>query len=709
MPTQNPPIKSEAAIKTIALAGNPNSGKTTLFNAFTKLRQKVGNYPGVTVEKKSGTLVLAKDRVVNVIDLPGTYSLAVRSPDEQVARDVLLGRTPDTAKPDVVVCVVDASNLERNLYLVTQIQDLGVPIVVALNMMDEVERQGREIDITKLSQRLGVPVIPIVANQNKGIEELKQLIASGVETAYSRQWRMAPDLEEEVEHLVRLLVSHQKMDKNEAFAEALILLSLGSKLKKEEKLNSKTSPVKRFFKDELISQINVIQDRLRSKGLRARTAAIEARYDWIKSILQDCVHDKNKKGPDLTERLDSFLTHRYFGWIFFLGIMAFMFYMIFTIATYPMDWIDAGFGKLGNWIISVMPPGDLRDLVANGIIAGVGGVVIFLPQILILFFFIGLLQDTGYMARAAFIMDRVMTRFGLHGKSFIPLLSSFACAIPGIMSARTIESPKDRLVTIMVAPLMSCSARLPVYTIMIAVLMPAATGLEKAGIMLIMYMTGIVGACAMAWFFKKTLLRSQKPVFVMELPPYRLPSWNAIIIQMWERSRLFLKRAGTVILAMSVLLWALMTYPKYHGVDQSDTVRHSFAGRMGTAIEPIIKPLGYDWRIGIGLIGSFAAREVFVSTMSIVFNLGNQAEEGTLREAFARSAWPDGRPLFTPLVCLSLMVFYVFALQCMSTIAVVHRETNSWTWPLFQFVYMAILAYLAAFGVYQGGRLLGFV
>ncbi len=704
MSTDISPLAQQTPIKTIALAGNPNSGKTTLFNAFTKLRQKVGNYPGVTVEKKSGTLVLAKDRVINVIDLPGTYSLAVRSPDEKVARDVLMGRTPDTPKPDMLVCVVDAGNLERNLYLVSQLQDLGLPMVIALNMMDEVERQGKEIDLNLLSKRLGVPVIPTVANQNKGIEELKHLIAEGVVASYKRQWRMAPDLEEEVEHLVRLLVKHQDMGPDEAFAEALILMSLGSKLKNDEK----SSSTKRFYKEELINQINLIQDRLRKKGLRARTAAIEARYDWIKSILKDCIIDKNKKGLDLTERIDAVLTHKFFGWVFFLGIMVVMFYMIFTIAAYPMDWIDGGFTAIGNWVTSIMPEGQLRSLIVDGIVAGVGGVIIFLPQILVLFFFIGLLQDTGYMARAAFIMDRVMSKVGLHGKSFIPLLSSFACAIPGIMSARTIESPKDRLVTILVAPLMSCSARLPVYTILIAVFMPVATGFQKAGIMLVMYLLGIVGACAMAWLFKTTLLRSQKPVFVMELPPYRLPSWRAVVIQMWERSRLFLKRAGTIILAMSVILWVLMSYPQKKGVDSGEILKNSFAGQMGTALEPVIKPLGFDWRIGIGLIGSFAAREVFVSTMSIVFNLGDDAKEDTLREAFAAAHWPDGRPLFTPLVCLSLMIFYVFALQCISTIAIVWRETGSWRWPLFQFVYMAILAYLASLLVYQGGRLLGF-
>jgi len=704
MPTDITPTKTESQIKTIALAGNPNSGKTTLFNAFTKLRQKVGNYAGVTVEKKSGTLVLAKDRVINVIDLPGTYSLAVRSPDEQVARDVILGRATDTAKPDMIVCVVDAGNLERNLYLVTQIQDLGVPIVIALNMMDEVERQGKEINVRKLSQKLGVPIIPTVASQNKGIEELKQLISEGIQVYYKRQWRMAPDLEEEVEHLVRLLMQHEGMSVDEAFSEALILMSLGSKLKNDVKSN----PLKKFFKAELIGQINMIQDRLRQKGLRARTAAIEARYDWIKSILIECVKEKNKKGTDWTDKLDKVLTHKLWGWVFFLSVMGLMFYMIFTIASYPMDWIDQAFGHVSDFISGQMPDGDLKDLIVNGVIAGVGGVVIFLPQILILFLFIGLLQDTGYMARAAFIMDRVMSKVGLHGKSFIPLLSSFACAIPGIMSARTIESPKDRLVTILVAPLMSCSARLPVYTVMIAVLMPAASGLEKAGIMLLMYVIGIVGACVMAWFFKRTLLRSQKPVFVMELPPYRLPSWKAVVIQMWERSRLFLKRAGTIILAMSIVLWALMTYPKHPDLPPGEALQQSFAGQAGTLIEPIIKPLGYDWRIGIGLIGSFAAREVFVSTMNIVFNLDEASDENTLKEAFQQAQWPDGRPLFTPLVCLGLMMFYIFALQCVSTIAVVYRETNSWVWPLFQFVYMAILAYGAAWLVFFGGRMLGF-
>lgn len=700
-PTQIPhnPIYK---IKTIALAGNPNCGKTTLFNAFTKLRQKVGNYPGVTVEKKSGTLVLAKDRIVNVIDLPGTYSLAVRSLDEQIARDVLLGRAADTPKPDLVICVVDASNLERNLYLVSQIQDTGLPIIVALNMIDELEKQGKKVNAKRLSQELGVPVIPMVANQNVGIEEIKQTIADGVEATYTRKWRTAPDLEEQLQHITRLLEQHENLTYGEAFSEAVSLLSVGRPITKEN------DPRLRFYKQELIHQINLVQEKLKKEGLRARSAAVEARYGWIKSILKNAIVDTQVRGVNWTDKIDAVLTHRVFGWVAFLSVMGFMFYTIFTVATYPMDWIDAGFAALGGFLGEHLPEGQLTDLIVNGIVAGIGGVVIFLPQILILFFFIGLLQDTGYMARAAFIMDRVMSKVGLHGKSFIPLLSSFACAIPGIMAARTIESPKDRLVTILVAPMMSCSARLPVYTVMIAVLIPNASALQKAGIMLSLYLLGLLGVGLMAWVFKTTLLRRQKPIFIMELPPYRLPSFKAVAINMWERGNLFLKRAGTVILAMSIILWALMSYPRHEELSPQEALKQSYAGQVGTTLEPIIKPLGFDWRIGIGLVGSFAAREVFVSTMSIVFSLEDEEDANVLTDAFKSAQWPDGRQLFSPLSCLSLLVFYVFALQCMSTIAVVWRETGGWKWAMFQLAYLTLLAYIMSFLVYRVGLLLGF-
>jgi len=392
--------------------------------------------------------------------------------------------------------------------------------------------------------------------------------------------------------------------------------------------------------------------------------------------------------------------------------MALMFFAIFTVAAYPMDWIDQGISALSEWVSTKLPEGDFRSLLTDGVLAGVGGVVIFLPQILILYLFLGLLEDSGYMARAAFIMDRLMSRVGLHGKSFIPLLSSFACAIPGIMATRTVENRKDRLVTILVAPLMSCSARLPVYALMIAVLLPVATAVQKAGVMLCMYLVGIFAAFGMAWLFKRTLLKGETPMLLLEMPPYRMPSLGTIAMRMWERAIIFLRRAGTVILALSVLLWALTTYPKPSSpeISKADAIAHSYAGKLGHALEPVIAPLGYDWKIGIGLIGSFAAREVFVGTMAIVYNVENGDDEdiAPLRDTMRSEKHDDGTPVFTPLVCLGLMVFYVLAMQCVSTLAIVRRETNSWRWPLFQLGYMTALAYAGALLVYQGGRLLGF-
>jgi len=694
--------KEGHGVLTIALAGNPNSGKTTIFNAFTKLRQKVGNYPGVTVEKKTGRFVLARDRVVNILDLPGTYSLAVQSPDEKVARDVLLGRMDQTDRPDLVVCVVDAGNIERNLYLFSQIQDLDIPVVIALNMMDEVKRNGRTIDCDKLSQLLGVPIVPMSANQNVGIDDLKEVIAQGIEHDYHRKWFMSAFVEEEIDKITQWLVKEHYLDQSTAFSEALTLLSCGRREEHEISLSSDDI----LLDDELFKLIDHVRESLTENKIRWRSVAVEARYNWIKDLIRVCVKEQGEVSISMTHKIDAVLTHKVWGWAFFFGLMSFMFVLVFSVATYPMGWIDAGFSGLAVYAGSVLPPGDFKGLIIDGIIAGVGGVVIFLPQILILFFFIGLLQDTGYMARAAFIMDRVMTRVGLHGKSFIPLLSSFACAIPGIMSARTIESYKDRLVTVLVAPLMSCSARLPVYTIMIAVLTPNTSAIGKAGIMLSMYLIGMLGAGLMAWVFKKTLLKSQKPTFIMELPPYRLPSIKTVMLQMWERSQLFLKRAGTIILAMSIVLWALMAYPKNDSLDPGAALKQSYAGTIGTTLEPVLKPLGYDWRIGIGLVGSFAAREVFVSTMSIVFSLDEGDGVETLQDAFQQASWPDGRVLFTPLVCLSLMVFFVFAMQCLSTVAIVWREVG-WRWATFQVVYMTILAYGSSFLVYQGGRLFG--
>jgi ferrous iron transport protein B len=691
-------IAADLNVRRVAIAGNPNSGKSTIFNALTGLRQKVGNYPGVTVERKEGSFFGSHGEPMTLLDLPGSYSLQIRSPDEAVARDVLLGRIPSIPRPDVIIAVVDASNLERNLYLVAQLLELQLPVIVALNMVDMAESAGVFVDVPTLRELLGVPVVPMVATRGVGLVELKQLLSHAT---LPRPKARAP-MPEPVEMAVETLAEKLSLSPEVALSEALLLLTLHDRALDELAEHDR----------HIVEATIAAQHRIRDAGIDPVSAPVEARYAWLQKICDSAVTKAGVDKLSFSDRLDTLLTHRFWGWIVFLGAMTLMFVSIFWVAQAPMEWIDAFFGDVSGWLTKVMPPSDLQSLLTDGIIAGVGGVVIFLPQILILYFFLGLLEDSGYMARAAFIMDRLMSRVGLHGKSFIPLLSSFACAIPGIMATRTIENRKDRLVTILVAPLMSCSARLPVYALMIAVLLPVATLWEKAGIMLSMYLLGIVAAFVMAWLFKRTLLKSETPMLLLEMPPYRWPSPRTIVIRMWERALIFLRRAGTVILALSILLWALATYPKPANRDATpaDAISHSFAGRMGQAIEPLIAPLGFDWKIGIGLIGSFAAREVFVGTMAIVYNIEGGEEENTqpLRDTMRSERRSDGSPVFTPLVCIGLMAFYVLAMQCISTVAIVRRETNSWRWPLFQFAYMTVLAYVAALIIYQGGRLLGF-
>ncbi len=690
--------QASAAVRCVAIAGNPNSGKTTIFNALTGLRQKVGNYPGVTVEKKTGRFFGSHGELMELLDLPGSYSLQVRSPDEAVARDVLLGRIADTPRPGVIICVVDASNLERNLYLVTQILEMQIPVVIALNMVDVAEANGHVIDLPALREALGVPVIPTVATKGHGLVALRQALSASVVPA---PLKCAP-MPDAIDREARLLAGKLNLPPQIAWSEALLLLTL----------HDRALIGLAAGNEGAVDATLDAQNMIRAAGLDPISAPIEARYAWIQTICDGAVgRPGGRHAASVSDRIDSILTHRIFGSVAFLGAMAFMFFCIFSIAQVPMDWIGGGFDALGKWVAAHMPDGDLRGLLVDGVIAGTGTVIVFLPQILILYFFLGILEDTGYMARAAFIMDRLMSRVGLHGKSFIPMLSSFACAIPGIMATRTIENRKDRLVTILVAPLMSCSARLPVYALMIAVLLPGSSSLQKAGIMLCMYLLGIATAFAMAWLFKKTLLRSETPMLLMEMPPYRLPAWKDVAIRMWERAGLFLRRAGTVILALSILLWALATYPKPADPSASaaDALSQSYAGHAGHAIEPLIAPLGFDWKIGIGLIGSFAAREVFVGTMRSVYDIETSGKEDTLplRETMAKERRADGTPVFTPLVCVGLMVFYVLAMQCISTVAIVRRETNSWRWPLFQAGYMIALAWAGSFIVYQGGRLLG--
>jgi ferrous iron transport protein B len=698
---------SDHVFRRVAIAGNPNTGKSTIFNALTGLRQKVGNYPGVTVEKKTGRFFGSHGEAMELIDLPGSYSLQVRSPDEAVARDLLLGRIAGTERPDVIIAVVDASNLDRHLYLAAQMLELGIPLIVALNMVDVAEERGLVIDLMALKERLGVPVIPMVASKGTGLIELKQAVSRTPLPKPEHRAQLPIVYETEIAALAKKLPYPPET----ARLEAMLLLSLDEKGLAELREPGRHADVIEG------------QTRLRAHGLDPLAAPVDARYDWVGEICTAAIHRKGEgaDGLTLSDRLDSVLTHKVWGWFAFLGLMGLMFVCIFFVAAWPMEWIEAGTQALQEWVGNSMAgDGDFESLLKDGIIGGVGGVVIFLPQILILFFFLGLLEDSGYMARAAFIMDRLMSRVGLHGKSFVPMLSSLACAIPGIMATRTIENRKDRLVTILVAPLMSCSARLPVYIVMIALMLPGATAWEQAGIMLSMYLLGFVAAFVMAWIFKKTIFRSETPMLLLELPPYRAPAMRGIVLRMWERGAIFLRRAGTVILALSIILWALLTYPKVQPTaerpepTESEQLAHSYGGRMGHFLEPAITPLGYDWKIGISLVSSFAAREVFVSTMGQIYNIEEEEDEeedqyhAKIEDQMRAEMKPDGTPRYTPLVCLSLMVFYVLAMQCLSTVAIVRRETGGWTWPLFQIGYMTVLAYLGALTVYQGGRLLGF-
>jgi ferrous iron transport protein B len=704
-----PPPKPASAerIPVYAFVGNPNCGKSTLFNALTGAREKVGNYPGVTVEKKIGETYSQHGRLIRLIDLPGAYSLAARSPDEAVLRDVLLGRRADTPQPDRIVCIVDASNLERSLYLVHQILDLGRPVIVVLNMMDLAARAGVHIRADCLEKELGVPVIPCEAVNGRGVLELR-LAMSRTDLPLARhRWDIPARVAPAVAEIAASLAENDGRPPLIARAEALLLLTDANTVRVagSTPLAPRTTAI-----------VENWQRRWHAAALDWSAAFIRGRHEAVRRWC-DAISERRPVGPTLTDRLDAIALHPVHGWFVFAAVMAALFVSIFTLAEHPMNWIDGRVAAFAAWVRATMPAGDLRDLLTDGAIAGVGGVIVFLPQILILFFFVGLLESTGYMARAAFLMDRFMSRVGLSGKAFIPLLSSYACAIPGIMATRTIEETKDRLITILVAPLMSCSARLPVYLLLIAALLPgdSVPASTKAGLMLLMYGLGTGGAFGFAWLFKRTLLRSTLPMMILELPPYHAPRLRDVAGQMWERAWSFVRNAGTIILAFSIVLWALTTYPRNTDPTASPAARiaHSSAGRVGQFLEPALRPLGFDWRIGIGIVSSFAAREVFVTSTAVVFGVdtaeaGGGAESSSLRRALAAATWPDGTKLFTPLVCFTLMIYYVFAMQCISTLVVVYRETRSWRWPLFQLAYMTGTAWLVCFVVYQAGRALGF-
>ncbi len=727
----------------VAIAGNPNTGKTTLFNQLTGSRGKVGNYPGVTVERHLAPMKLEGSPggpgEVLLMDVPGTYSLSARSREEQLAIQAVAGLHP-LERPDLVVCVVDATQLVRNLYLVVQLVEFGLPVVVALNMMDRLESTGQSIDVRALERELGLPCVPVVSTKGQGLVELKREMARVLANPARGKpgWRWEPgdplllaDMQAVGKELPEAWVAGAE-DRRAA-------LALWALLSVDES-------------DELHAippGLRAVVERKRklaeASGRRLEEEIIRGRYDWLDSRARLFLHESGARAS-FTDRIDRVLLHPALGFAIFLGVMTVVFQSLFAWADPVIGWIEALFAWLGGAVERALPVGLVTDLLVNGLIQGVGSVLVFLPQILLLFLFIGVLEDTGYMARVAYIMDRLMKALGLHGRAFVPMLSGYACAVPAILATRTMERQRDRLLTMLVIPLMTCSARLPVYGLLIAALVPPerahplTQGLLLSGMYL--FSTGV--ALVAAFVLGRTVLRGPRVPFLLEMPPYRMPHWRSVLHMMWEKSAVFVKEAGTVILACTVAMWTLLSFPRHTGQDaefaaqreavqaeaasgargeplsarlaaidaeqRGARVRGSLGGRLGRALEPALEPLGFDWKIGIGLIGAFAAREVFVSTMAVVYGLSDSNDESStaLRERVRAERRPDGSQVFTPLVCFSLMVFFALSCQCMSTLAVVRRETGSWRWPAFLFTYMTALAWFASLAIYQGGRLFGF-
>jgi len=735
---------ARAGHKTVALIGNPNTGKSTLFNALSGMKARTGNYPGVTVEKKVGR-VLWDEREIELVDLPGTYSLSPRSPDELVSVDVLLGRQKGIAAVDAVICIVDASNLERNLYLVSQALDLGLPTVVVLNMMDVARSKGIEVDQEELAKRLKIPVVVTEAHRRKNIDIVKQAIADAVDRPLRTPDSLFPDpFYAEAGNLRQILRTEKNFDLPQFLAQRL-LIDRGGQIEQEV---TDASPTGEKVKEEL----EAARNRLAEANCRVPAVEARVRYGWIRELLDGVVTQPSERPTSRSDAIDRFLTHRFFGLMVFAVLMLLVFQTIYTWAGPLMDQIEAGQEYIAGIVEGTMTPGPLRSLLIDGVIAGVGGVLVFLPQICLLFLFIAVLEDCGYMSRAAFLMDKFMSRLGLSGKSFVPLMSSFACAVPGVMATRVIESRRDRFVTILVAPLMSCSARLPVYLLLIAAFIPDNTlpiGLGLQGLVLfLMYSLGALVAIPVAWALKKLFFPGETPHFVMELPSYKLPSLRVVFDRVYDRGKAFVVRAGTLIFATTIIIWALGFYPgdhsrqyelqqsiaaaeeeladenreqqdvqqlqdrldelqtEYHQVS-SELIAGSALGRLGHAIEPAVKPLGWDWRIGVGAIASFPAREVIIATLGTIYSLGGDVDETDegLKGAMKASRWPDGTKVFNVPVALSVMVFFALCAQCAATLMVIKRETNSWRWPIFSFVYMTVLAYIGALITYQIGSL----
>lgn len=723
----------------VAVIGNPNTGKSTIFNALAGLHAHVGNYPGVTVEKKIGH-VTWQGREIALIDLPGTYSLSPRSLDEMVSVDVLLGQHPQIGPVDAVLCIADASQLERQLFLVSQVLDAGVPTILVLNMWDAAERRGVVIDIAKLQARLGIPVLATEAHRLRGIDAVRTALI-GTLTAPPRPRLFPPQFYEECEQLQ----SHLEQAGGAPapwYLRERMLLDVGGTVENR---------YLRGGNSRLAEQLTAARRRLTEQGFRIPTGEAERRYAWAKGVVADVAREPETPRPSFTDRLDRWLTHRVFGLGVFALLMFLVFQAIYAWAEPLMGLCESGQVWVSEQVIALVPPGPLQSLLVDGVVAGVGGVLIFLPQILLLFFLIALLEDCGYMARGAYLMDRVMSTFGLSGKSFLPLMSSFACAVPGIMATRVIDNPRDRLVTILVAPLMSCSARLPVYLLLIGAFIPSAAYLggwvSLPGLVLFAMSTlGLLVAIPVAWLLRRFVLRGEAGSFLLELPDYKIPSTRLVLYRMYDRGKAFVLRAGSLIFAASILVWAAAYFPGNHAdhdrltsaaaaladraaenpedarlaeefaqleaarnAEGARLIRASFLGRAGAAIEPVVRPLGWDWRIGIGVLASFPAREVVIATLGTIYSLGGDVDEESegLRGALQAAKWPDGRKVYNVPVALSLMVFFALCAQCASTLMIIRRETNSWGWAAFSFVYMTGLAYLGALATYQIGMQLG--
>jgi ferrous iron transport protein B len=696
---------------TIALVGNPNSGKSSLFNALTGLNQKVGNFPGVTVDKKTGVSKISETLTAHIIDLPGTYSLYPKSADEQVTYEVLLNQK-SSDRPDLIIVIADAANLKRNLLFCSQIMDLKIPVVVALTMMDIARQKGITIDTTELQRLMGVPIVSVNPRRNRGIGLLKKAISDIQKTRPAVQ----PDF----------------IDMPTLTGDWLL------EIKDICGLDSNYAALHIACNYTELKYINAAQ-RIRIAALlgeagfhksKVQAGEIMQRYKKIDTIIQQCVAtDSPMKKMVASERIDKILLHPVYGNMILLVVLFLLFQSIFWLAHYPMDWVEEGFAVTGNWLNGVLPAGMLRDLLVNGLLAGISGIAVFVPQIMILFGLITILEDSGYMARISFLTDRIMRSAGLNGRSVMPLISGMACAVPAIMAARTIQNKKERLITIMVTPLMSCSARLPVYTILIALVIPdkSILGFNLQGLVLMgLYLLGFFMALLVARVMSFIIKTKERTFFLMELPIYRAPRWKNVGITMIEKGKIFIRDVGKVIIVLSLILWGLAAFgppSQMRAVEEKYTamvyqhpeqkaaiehehatakLEHSFAGMMGHGIEPMIHPLGYDWKIGIALITSFAAREVFVGTMATLYSVGDaEAGKETLREKMHEARREDGTPVYTLAAGLSLLIFYVFAMQCMSTLAIVRRETRSWKYPVIQFVYMFGIAYLSALLVYQ--------